>query len=160
LFATFGLGLINFICTWVSILIIDKFGRKPLYIIGSTGMSIALTGLAIAGFSGRFEGLLVLILIIIFLVSFSSSIGPVFWTYISEIFPNRVRGTAMSIPVFTQWIFNALIVLVFPAMLNKLNAGITFSVILIFAVAQLAVAIWLMPETKGKTLEEIEELWK
>jgi len=160
LFATFGLGLINFLSTWVSILIVDRFGRKPLYIIGSAGMSLALAGLAIAGFLNKFEGLLVLMLIIVFLISFSSSIGPVFWTYISEIFPNKVRGTAMSIPVFTQWIFNALIVLVFPAMLNKMHLGVTFSLILVFAVAQLFVAIVLMPETKGKSLEEIEKLWK
>jgi len=160
LFATFGLGMINFVSTWVSILIVDRFGRKPLYIIGSAGMSLALAGLAIAGFMNKFEGLLVLMLIIVFLISFSSSIGPVFWTYISEIFPNKVRGTAMSIPVFTQWIFNALIVLVFPAMLNKMPLGVTFSLILVFAVAQLFVAIILMPETKGKSLEEIEKLWK
>ena len=160
LFATFGLGLVNFAFTWVSILLIDKYGRRILYIIGSAGMSISLLGLAIAGFSGHFEGLLVLFLIILFLASFASSIGPVFWTYISEIFPNRIRGTAMTIPVFTQWIFNALAVLVFPAMLHQFQLGITFMIIMIFALAQLVIAIRYMPETKGKSLEEIEEMWR
>jgi SP family arabinose:H+ symporter-like MFS transporter len=160
LFATFGLGLVNFVFTWVSILLIDKFGRRPLYICGSAGMSISLTGLAIAGFTGHFEGMLVLFLIIFFLASFASSIGPVFWTYVSEIFPNKIRGTAMTVPVFTQWIFNALAVLVFPAMLHKLQLGITFAIILIFALLQLLLAVKNMPETKGKSLEEIEELWK
>jgi SP family arabinose:H+ symporter-like MFS transporter len=160
LFATFGLGLVNFVFTWVSILLIDKFGRRPLYICGSAGMSISLAGLAIAGFTGHFEGMLVLFLIIFFLASFASSIGPVFWTYVSEIFPNKIRGTAMTVPVFTQWIFNALAVLVFPAMLHKLQLGITFAIILIFALLQLLLAVKNMPETKGKSLEEIEELWK
>jgi SP family arabinose:H+ symporter-like MFS transporter len=160
LFATFGLGLVNFSFTWVSILLIDKFGRRLLYIWGSAGMSVSLAGLAIAGFTGHFEGLLVLFLIIFFLASFASSIGPVFWTYVSEIFPNKIRGTAMTVPVFTQWIFNALAVLVFPAMLHRLKPGITFGIILVFAVLQLWLAIKKMPETKGKSLEEIEELWK
>jgi SP family arabinose:H+ symporter-like MFS transporter len=160
LFATFGLGIVNFAFTWVSILLIDKFGRRPLYIWGSAGMSVSLAGLAIAGFTGYFEGVLVLLLIVFFLASFASAIGPVFWTYVAEIFPNRVRGTAMTVPVFTQWIFNALAVLVFPAMLNQLPVGFTFSIIMIFALLQLWMAIRKMPETKGKTLEEIEELWK
>jgi len=160
LFATFGLGIVNFAFTWVSIFLIDKFGRRPLYILGSAGMSISLAGLAIAGFTGHFEGLLVLLLIVFFLASFASCIGPVFWTYVAEIFPNRVRGTAMTVPVFTQWIFNALAVLVFPAMLHRLPVGFTFSVIMIFALLQLWLAIRMMPETKGKTLEEIEKLWK
>ncbi len=160
LFATFGLGLVNFAFTWISILIIDKFGRRPLYIIGSAGMSVSLAGLTLAGFTGHFEGMLVLLLIILFLASFASSIGPVFWTYISEIFPNRIRGTAMTIPVLTQWIFNGLAVLIFPAMIHKLNLGITFAIILVFAIMQLLLAVFKMPETKGKSLEEIEDLWK
>jgi SP family arabinose:H+ symporter-like MFS transporter len=160
LFATFGIGLVNFIFTWVSILLIDKYGRRILYIWGSAGMSISLAGLTIAGFTGHFEGLVVLLLIILFIASFASSIGPVFWTYISEIFPNKIRGTAMTVPVFTQWIFNALAVLVFPVMMNQLQIGITFAIILVFALLQLLLAIKSMPETKGKSLEEIEELWK
>jgi SP family arabinose:H+ symporter-like MFS transporter len=160
LFATFGLGIINFVFTWVSILLIDKFGRRPLYIWGSAGMSVSLAGLAIAGFTGHFEGYPVLLLVVFFLASFASSIGPVFWTYVAEIFPNSVRGTAMTVPVFTQWIFNALAVLVFPAMLNQLPVGFTFSIIMMFALLQLWLAIGKMPETKGRTLEEIEELWK
>lgn len=160
LFATFGLGIVNFALTWVSIFLIDKFGRRPLYIWGSAGMSVSLAGLTIAGFTGHFEGFLVLFLIVFFLASFASCIGPVFWTYVAEIFPNRLRGTAMTVPVFTQWIFNALAVLVFPAMLNRLSLGFTFLIIMIFALLQLWMAIGKMPETKGKTLEEIEELWK
>jgi SP family arabinose:H+ symporter-like MFS transporter len=160
LFATFGLGIVNFICTWVSILIIDRFGRRPMYIIGSAGMTLMLLGLTFLGLIGNFSGLTVLILILGFIIFFSSFVGPVFWTYISEIFPNRMRGIAMSVPVFTQWVFNAAIVLIFPSMLNHLNTGITFGILAIFASGQLLFAIKYMKETKGKSLEEIEKIWE
>jgi MFS transporter, SP family, arabinose:H+ symporter len=160
LFATFGLGIVNFISTWVSILIVDRFGRRPLYIIGSAGMTTALLGLTIAGWAGHFSGLTVLLLIITFLVFFSSCVGPVFWTYMSEIFPNRIRGTALSVPVFTQWVFNALIVLLFPSMLHRLNTSVTFGILAFFAAGQLIFAVKYMKETKGKSLEGIEEMWK
>ena len=159
LFATFGLGIVNFIFTWVSILIIDRFGRRPLYIIGSAGMTVALMGLTIAGLMGHFSGLTVLLLIILFLIFFSSCVGPVFWTYISEIFPNRIRGTAMSVPVFTQWVFNAVIVLIFPAMLHRLDTAITFGILTMFAAGQFVFTVKYMKETKGKSLEEIEGLF-
>ncbi|MEN8250533.1 MAG: sugar porter family MFS transporter [Bacteroidota bacterium] len=160
LFATFGLGIINFIFTWVSIWAIDKYGRRILYIIGSAGMSVSLLFISVAAFSGHFEGVIVLIPIFVFIAFFASCIGPVFWTYLSEIFPNYIRGTAMSVPVFTQWIFNAVVVLIFPAMLMNLSKGITFGILFLMAFAQFIFAMIFMPETKGKSLEEIEELWK
>jgi len=159
IFATFGLGLVNFVSTWVSILIVDRFGRRPLYIIGSAGMTVALLGLTIAGIIGQFSGLTVLLLIILFLIFFSACVGPVFWTYISEIFPNRIRGTAMSVPVFTQWVFNALIVLAFPAMLKHLSTVVSFGILTTFSLGQLIFTVKYMKETKGKSLEEIEGMW-
>ena len=160
LFATFGLGLVNFISTWVSILIIDRYGRRPLYIIGSAGMTVALLGLTTAGVIGHFSGITVLVLIVTFLIFFSACVGPVFWTYMSEIFPNRIRGTAMSVPVFTQWIFNALVVLVFPVMLKHFATAIAFGILSVFSLGQLLFTVKFMKETKGKSLEEIEHLWE
>jgi len=160
LFATFGLGIVNFVFTWVSILIVDKFGRRPLYIIGSAGITLALLGLTIVGFLDNFTGTIVLVFIVLFIVFFAACLGPVFWTYMSEIFPNRIRGTAMSIPVFTQWVCNALIVLLFPAMMKKLDLEITFGILTLFALGQLIFVLKYMLETKGKSLEQIEELWK
>ena len=160
LFATFGLGIVNFIFTWVSILVVDKFGRRPLYIVGSLGLALTLLCLSILDFTGNFKGIPVLIIIMVYLAFFSSCIGPVFWTYMSEIFPNRIRGTALSVPVFTQWIFNALVVLVFPLMLTKLQSSYTFLIIFIMAAGQLLFSWKYMKETKGKSLEEIEGLWK
>jgi len=158
LFATFGLGIVNFVFTWISILIIDKAGRRPLYIIGSAGIMLALLGLSVAGFLRHFTGIVVLLHIILFIVFFAAFIGPVFWTYISEIFPNRVRGMAMSVSAFIQWISNAVIVEVFPAMINKLSLGITFGILTIFALGQLVFVVKYVQETKGKLLEEIEGL--
>jgi MFS transporter, SP family, arabinose:H+ symporter len=160
LFATFGIGIVNFLCTWVSIMIIDRFGRRPMYIIGSAGMTLAMLGLMIIGFMDQFSGLKVLILIVIFIMFFAAFVGPVFWTYMSEIFPNWIRGTAMSVPVFTQWVFNAIVVLAFPSMLEKMNTGFTFGILMLFALGQFVFAIKYMKETKGKSLEEIEKLWK
>jgi len=159
LFATFGLGIVNFICTVISMFIIDRFGRRPMYIIGSIGLTLALTGLAIAGLTNQFSGLLVILLVFVFLIFFATFIGPVFWTYMSEIFPNWIRGTAMSVPTFTQWIFNALIVLLFPAMLSNLKPGISFGILAIFALLQLLFSMKYMKETRGKTLERIEADW-
>lgn len=160
LFATFGLGIVNFVFTWVSILIIDKFGRRPLYIIGSAGLVVALLGLTIVGFSGHFTGPLVLFFIVLFIIFFAACIGPVFWTYMSEIFPNRIRGTAMSVPVFAQWICNGLLILIFPAMMKKLDLGVTFGILALFALGQLFFVVKYVRETKGKSLEEIESLWQ
>jgi len=159
LFATFGIGLVNFIATGISILIIDKYGRRCMYIVGSAGMTITLTGIAMVGCMSVFSGMVALILIVLFCFFFATFIGPVFWTYLSEIFPNRVRGTAMSIPTFTQWIFNALIVLLFPLMLVTFDMSVIFGLLAVFAFFQFLFSVKYMKETKGKSLEEIENLW-
>lgn len=159
LFATFGIGLVNFLCTLVSFWTIDRFGRKPLYIAGSFGMSAVLFTLAVVAMTGHFTGVTVLVLILAYIACFSSCIGPVFWTLVPEIFPNRIRGEAMIVPVVTQWIANATVVLLFPSAMTLLGQGATFLMLGIVALAQMLFTFWLVPETKGKTLEEIESLW-
>ena len=122
-------------------------------------MALALTLLAAAVAAGRFQGTLVLILILGYLAFFAACIGPVFWTLVSEIFPNNIRGTAMAVPVLTQWIANAMVVLLFPYAFNQIGKAVTFGFLAAMAVAQ-AVVTWLwVPETKNKTLEEIEKAW-
>jgi sugar porter (SP) family MFS transporter len=160
LFSTFIVGLTNFAFTLVSFWMIDRYGRKPLYIIGSLGMAAALLLLALTALTGRFHGAMVLALIIVYLAFFSSCIGPVFWTLVPEIFPNYIRGTAMTIPVLTQWIANALVVLFFPLAFHQVGKAITFGFLAAMAVTQ-AVFMWFfVPETKNKPLEEIEDFWK
>lgn len=160
LFSTFVIGFVNLIFTLISLWAIDKYGRRPLYIIGSGGMALMLLGMTIANAVGRFEGSLVLILILAFIAFFASCIGPVFWTLVSEIFPNNIRGTAMSVPVFTQWIANALVVMFFPWMLINAGGSITFGFLTLMAILMLLFTIYFVPETKGKSLEEIEKIWE
>lgn len=160
LFSTFIIGLTNFAFTFVSFGVIDRYGRKPLYIIGSLGMTAALLLLTSAVLMDHFQNATVLVYILVYLAFFSSCIGPVFWTLVAEIFPNDLRGTAMAVPVLTQWIANAAVVLFFPLAFNQIGKAITLGFLATMALAQ-AIFTWLfVPETKNKPLEEIEEYWK
>lgn len=160
LFSTFVLGFTNVLFTVVSFWIIDRYGRKPLYIVGSLGMTVMLVGLAAMAALDRFTGIGVLILIMAYLAFFAACIGPVFWTLVPEIFPNRVRGTAMVVPVLTQWVANAVVVLLFPIGFHQIGKFPTFAFLAVMALAQ-AIYTWrFVPETKNKTLEEIEVQWQ
>jgi SP family arabinose:H+ symporter-like MFS transporter len=159
LFSTFIVGLTNLLFTLVSFWTIDRYGRKPLYIVGSLGMTAALGLLVITVILDRFQGLLVLGLILLFLAFFASCIGPVFWTLVAEIFPNRIRGTAMIVPVLTQWVANAVVVLFFPYAFIALGKAPTFAFLALMSLLQAIFAWRFVPETKGKTLEEIEGYW-
>jgi MFS family permease len=138
---------------------IDRFGRKPLYIVGSIGMGASLLLLIAAILGGAFHGVLVLVLVLLYLTFFASCIGPVFWTLLPEIFPNRIRGTAITVPVLTQWVANAVVVLFFPMAFSQIGKAATFGFLAAMCLAQ-AIFAWLfLPETKGKSLEEIERFW-
>jgi len=152
------LGLINFIFTFVAILFIDKVGRRMLYLIGSMGMAVTLVLLAIS-FYLKMDGIFTLVCIMLFLAFFSSCIGPVFWTLVSEIFPNRIRGKALAFASFTQWIFNFLVVLLFPHFLESVGGATTFLFLALMSFVQYLFTYFYVPETKGKSLEEIEHLW-
>jgi MFS family permease len=93
-------------------------------------------------------------------VFFSSCIGPVFWTLVPEIFPNYMRGTAMTVPVLTQWVANAAVVLFFPLAFNQIGKAVTFGFLAAMALTQAIFTWFFVPETKNKTLEEIEEFWR
>lgn len=160
LFSTFIVGITNFAFTLVSFRAIDRYGRKPLYIIGSLGMTVTLALLTLAAHVGRFQGTPVLVLILAYLAFFASCIGPVFWTLVPEIFPNYIRGTAMTVPVLTQWVANAVVVLVFPLAFHQIGKAITFGFLAAMALAQGVFTWFFVPETKNKTLEEIEAFWK
>lgn len=159
LFSTFVVGIANFAFTLVSFQVIDRFGRRPLYIIGSAGMMISLICLAGAAVTGNFHGMMVLVLIVLYLFFFASCIGPVFWTLLPEIFPNGLRGKAMTVPVLTQWGANALVVLFFPAIFHALGEAVTFLLLAGACLAQLLFVIRALPETRNRTLEEISAAW-
>jgi SP family arabinose:H+ symporter-like MFS transporter len=152
------IGLINFIFTFIAISLIDKAGRRLLYLIGSAGMVITLLLLA-GSFFWKMEGIFTLICIMLFIAFFASCIGPVFWTLVSEMFPNRIRGKAVAFASFTQWIFNFLVVLLFPHFLASLGGAKTFLFLALMSLVQWLFTYFYVPETKGKSLEEIEHLW-
>ena len=159
LFSTFLVGVTEFIFTIVAFWTIDKYGRKPLYIVGSLGMMLCLGGLLIAALTGRFHGLPVLTLILAYLACFCSCVGPVFWTLVPEIFPNDVRGRAMAFPVLLQWVANAMVVLLFPYAFHVIGKAVTLGFLALMCLAQ-AVFTWrFVPETRNKPLEEIEGYW-
>lgn len=160
LFSTFIIGVTNLVFTIVSFWIIDRYGRKPLYITGSLGMTAALVMLLTTVVTGQFHGVLVFVLILAYLMFFSSCIGPVFWTLAPEIFPNYMRGTAMTVPVLTQWVANAVVVLFFPLAFNQIGKAVTFGFLAAMALTQAIFTWFFVPETKNKTLEEIEEFWR
>jgi SP family arabinose:H+ symporter-like MFS transporter len=159
LLSTFVVGLTNFTFTIVSFWTIDRFGRRPLYVLGSIGMAAALAVLALAAWLNHFQGAIVLVLILAYLVCFCSCIGPVFWTLLPEIYPNRVRGTAMVVPVLTQWIANAVVVQVFPSALHRIGPTGTFGLLAAVSLAQALFTWRWVPETKQRSLEEIEQFW-
>lgn len=159
LFSTFLVGVTEFVFTIVAFWMIDRYGRKPLYIVGSLGMTLMLVGLMAAVLTGRFYGSLALALILTYLAFFCSCVGPVFWTLVPEIFPNDVRGTAMAVPVLIQWVFNALVVLLFPYAFHQIGKVVTFAFLAVMALTQALFTWRFVPETKNKPLEEIEMNW-
>jgi SP family xylose:H+ symportor-like MFS transporter len=163
LLQTIIVGGVNLSFTVLAIFTVDKFGRKPLQVIGAVGMAVSMIAL---GFSFYFDsvGIGALIIMLVYMASFAMSWGPVTWVLLSEIFPNRIRG-AMSIAVAAQWIANFVVSWTFP-MLNdntwlndQFNHGFAYWIYGVMGIIA-AVLVWkLVPETKGKTLEEMEDLW-
>jgi MFS transporter, SP family, arabinose:H+ symporter len=159
LLSTFFVGTINLVFTLGSFWVIDRIGRKPCYIVGSIGMAVALSGLFVAVLTGQFTGVKVLVCVLLYLAFFASCIGPVFWTLVPEIFPNRVRGEAMTVPVLTQWLANAVVVLFFPWVFSEVGKAVTFGFLALMCICQALFTWRFLPETKGRTLEEIEGFW-
>lgn len=155
---TVVMGVVNIIFTVVAIFTVDRVGRKPLLMIGSTGMMIGMAVLAALSFTDTI-GLGALIFIIIYTASFMMSWGPICWVLISEIFPNTIRSQAVAIAVAAQWISNFLVSATFPS-LSGWSVGGTYCIYAVMSLLS-ALFVWKMvPETKGKTLEQMSALWR
>ncbi|MFN8258799.1 MAG: D-xylose transporter XylE [Bacteroidales bacterium] len=154
---TVVMGLVNVIFTVVAILTVDKWGRKPLLMVGSVGMAIGMFAIGTLSFM-QVIGISTLVFIIIYTASFMMSWGPICWVLISEIFPNKIRGRAVAIAVAAQWAANYFISSTYPAMM-EFSGGITYSFYGVMSVLSLIFVWKMVPETKGKTLEEMNNLW-
>jgi len=152
------IGLVNFAFTFFAVWLIDRLGRRTFYIIGSSGMTVTLLMLA-GAFHFQMNPVITFICIMLFIAFFASCIGPAFWTLVAEMFPNRVRGQAVALTSFTQWVFTFLVVLLFPYVLEALGGSLTFLFLAAMSFIQLLIARFYLRETKGKSLEEIETLW-
>jgi SP family arabinose:H+ symporter-like MFS transporter len=148
----------NLIFTFVAISLVDRLGRKPLLIGGVTGMIVALTSIATAFYLKKTDGYIILVLILMYIASFSASVGAVTWVIVSEIFPNKLRSKAMSVSIVSLWLANFVLILVFPLMLNRLGGAASFLFFDAMCVLLLLFTIIKLPETKGKSLEELEKI--
>jgi len=165
LLQTVLVGAINLIFTVLAILTVDRYGRKPLQIIGALGMAVSMISLGFV-FYFQMMGIGALIFMLTYVASFAMSWGPVTWVLLSEIFPNRIRGRAMAVAVAAQWISNYFVSWTFPIMdkssslTDIFHHGFAYWIYGIMGILA-ALFVWKMvPETKEKTLEEMEKIWK
>ncbi|MFH5181296.1 sugar porter family MFS transporter [Paenibacillus sp. TAB 01] len=156
---TILVGLINFLFTILALWLIDKVGRKALLLVGSGLMTLSLAVIGAAFHTGHTSGPLVLIFILLYVASFAVSLGPVVWVILSEIFPNRIRGKATAIASMALWMADYIVSQSFPPMLNTAGPAMTFWIFGLMSLFTCFFTWRVVPETKGRSLEEIETLW-
>jgi SP family arabinose:H+ symporter-like MFS transporter len=155
------MGLVNLLFTFVAIALVDRAGRRPLLLCGTAVQTVAL-GLVGWMFYSHQNGLPLLLCVVIYTAAFAMALGPISWILCSEIFPNKVRGRAMSVATFVIWSSCYIVAQTFP-MLNDSRAvgpAKTFWIYGAISLLSFLFALWMVPETKGRTLEEIEIGWK
>jgi MFS transporter, SP family, galactose:H+ symporter len=161
--ATAGIGLVNVIMTVVSMWLIDRSGRRPLLLIGIAGMALSLGALGyIFHIPARTGGIaqIAVFTLMVYVASFAISLGPIFWLLIAEIYPLKIRGGAEGIAAGTNWAANFLVSLTFLTLVQTFGPSQTFWLYEVLAVAAWIFSYYLVPETKGRTLEEIENSWR
>jgi sugar porter (SP) family MFS transporter len=159
--ATAGIGTVNVVMTLVSMWLIDRVGRRPLLLTGIAGMIVSLGALGYIfhlSVGGNLAGLSVVILMF-YVASFAISLGPIFWLLIAEIYPLKIRGLAAGVAAGTNWLANFAVSLTFLSLLKGLGPSLTFWLYGVLAIGSWLFSYYLVPETKGRSLEEIEALW-
>lgn len=164
LYATIGIGFVNFFMTFVAILFTDKLGRKPLLYAGLSGMTASLLVLGgsfyLTDILGPNLKWIAVGSVVIYIACFAFSLGPIGWIIISEIMPLKIRGLAMSICTMANFGFNFLIALTFPFLIEHIGEAYTFWIFGIVGIFSLWFTFRYIPETKGRSLEQIEHHWK
>src|SRR5437879_3432995 len=161
--ATIGIGVVNVLATVVAIALVDHWGRRPLLLAGLTGMIVSLLALGLASHEGTTAGWLgatTVACIGIYIVCFAFSLGPIVWLMIAEIYPNRIRARAASVSTAANWSANFLVSLTFPLLRAGLGSSLTFTLSALLGVIGIAFVARRVPETRGKSLEEIAAGWR
>ncbi|MUU79378.1 sugar porter family MFS transporter [Winogradskyella endarachnes] len=160
------LAFVNLVFTFIAMYTVDKFGRKPLLYIGSVGMILGFLLLAVS-LQLQAVGIVSLIGVLVFIASFALSMGPVVWVLLSEMFPNTIRSVAMSVAVAAQWAANYVVSQSFPVIMESetnnsemWSGSLPYYIFIAFILVIVFVTYKFIPETKGKSLEEIESFWK
>jgi len=158
--ATVGVGAVNVLFTIVAMALLDRVGRRPLLMVGIVGMIIAL---AVLGYGFRLpvasRGWVAIGSLMLYVACFAFSLGPIFWLMIAEIYPLRLRGRAMSIATTFNWAANLLVAFTFPLLIAAVHETYTFWIFAALGILALVFSYARVPETKGRTLEEIERGW-
>lgn len=161
IFANMMVGGVLVLFTIISLCLIDTIGRRPLLLIGLIFMAISLLGLSYAFSLENTDPTLMsrlsLISMLVYVAAFSISLGPIMWLMISEIFPLKVRGRGSSLATCVNWASNGIVAYSFPLLLAHIGKSNTFMIYFVLSIASIAFVYWLVPETKGVTLEKIEE---
>ncbi len=152
-------GLVNVVFTLVAIWKVDRLGRRPLLLTGIAGTGVAMALCGLLFHLGMEKSPLLIALCAVYLACFSFSYGPVCWIIVSEIFPTRIRGRAMAISIFSLWSGCILVSLTFPYLLKHVEPAVTFWLYALTGPVALVFTYFLVPETKGRTLEQIEARW-
>lgn len=164
LLQTVAVGAVNLLFTLIAIWTVDRFGRRPLLMIGAAGMGLCLLVLG-TGFYLRQTGAWALVFVLGYIACFALSLGPVTWVILSEIFPTRIRGRAMALSTIALWIACYVVSQTFPVMndnpglIERFHHGFPFWVYAVFCVLTIGFVWRYVPETKGRSLEEIEKMW-
>ena len=165
----YAIGLVNFLATFVAVAWVDRFGRRPLLFTGLVGMAVSLAVVAFSFAAFRDTpasatsmtggSIVTVIALVVFIASFAFSMGPVVWTIISEIYPNRVRGRAVAVATAFNWLAAFLVAQFFLTFVEVLGESGTFLIFAVLCVVSFIFVDRYVPETKGRTLEEIQEGW-
>lgn len=153
-------GAANMVFTLFAIWKVDSWGRRPLYLYGTAGAAVTLIATGYCFYSGQTASLWLLVCVLSFLAFFAFSIGPLKFVVASEIFPNAIRGRALAISIMTMWIADTIVGQLTPILLKDFGSAGTFWFFAFFCIVAFVVVYKLLPETKGQSLEHIENYWK
>jgi sugar porter (SP) family MFS transporter len=161
LFAAGIVGIVNVLTTIVAAVLVDRVGRRPLLLWGTACMVVSLFILGLISQQGDTSvGYLTLLLLLCYIIAFALSMGPIFWLLIAEIFPTRLRAIGASIGTSANWVANLLVCMSFLSLINTLGKTYTFWLYAVMGIGAFLFCYWLVPETKGRSLEQIEQYWQ